>query len=277
MHLSTNQALRSVSLLMWLLPLSLGQTATHSPMSIVAKWLDASGFRIPLGTAVGLGPGDIVLVRDPAPPPKKRGHSPHQFSAHVYCSQTAGWIKMPLGTKVGLGPCHVVLDRDPAPPKWVQQPSVFGPCLLWPQSPISATAELLLMSSRLLGTKTKVLRLHHWFLLQQYRQSTLNNHLREFQKLLIQNYELSQLTILLTQGSSVQSVQRRLHWEKSIVGNIRWLLFLAVPLPVGTGSFSQKLFSLTVLTASTLGNTNVEALCDSRRKNLTFHSGCALQ
>jgi len=29
-HLSTNRALRSVTLLMWLLPLSLGQTATHS-------------------------------------------------------------------------------------------------------------------------------------------------------------------------------------------------------------------------------------------------------
>jgi len=28
-----------------------------------------------------------------SPPPKKRGNSP-QFSAHVYCGQTAGWIKM---------------------------------------------------------------------------------------------------------------------------------------------------------------------------------------
>jgi len=36
-----------------------------------------------------------------------------QFSAHVYCGQTAGWIKMSLDTK--FGPGHVVLDGDPAP------------------------------------------------------------------------------------------------------------------------------------------------------------------
>jgi len=47
---------------------------------------------MPLGTEVGLGPGDIVLGGDPAPIPKK-WHSP-QFSAHVCCGQTAGCIKM---------------------------------------------------------------------------------------------------------------------------------------------------------------------------------------
>ena len=35
---------------------------------------------MPLGTEVGLGPGDIVLDGDPAP--TKRGTNP-QFSAHV--------------------------------------------------------------------------------------------------------------------------------------------------------------------------------------------------
>jgi len=58
-----------------------------------------------VGTEVGLGPGHIVLDGDPAPLPIKGVTAP-QFSAHVYCGQTAGWIKMPLGTKVGLGPCH---------------------------------------------------------------------------------------------------------------------------------------------------------------------------
>jgi len=66
-----------------------------------------------LGVEVGLGPGHIVLDGDPAPLPKK-GTEP-QFSAHVYCGQTAGWIKMPLGTEIGLGPGHTVLDGDPAP------------------------------------------------------------------------------------------------------------------------------------------------------------------
>jgi len=39
-----------------------------------------------------------------------------QFSVHVYCAQTARWIKMPLGVEVGLDPSDIVLDGDPAPP-----------------------------------------------------------------------------------------------------------------------------------------------------------------
>ena len=62
---------------------------------------------------VGLGPDDIVLDGDPAHAPSKV-QSP-QFSAHICCGQTAGWIKMALGMGVGLGPDHIVLDGDPAP------------------------------------------------------------------------------------------------------------------------------------------------------------------
>ena len=38
---------------------------------------------------------------------------------HVYCGQTAEWMKMKLGMEVGLGPGHIVLDGEPAhhPPK----------------------------------------------------------------------------------------------------------------------------------------------------------------
>jgi len=64
----------------------------------------------------GIGPGDVVLDGDPALPPPKKRHSLPQFSAHVYCGQTAGWIKMPHGTMVGPGPCHIVLDGDPPAP-----------------------------------------------------------------------------------------------------------------------------------------------------------------
>jgi len=56
-----------------------------------------------LGTEVGLGPSDFVLYGDPPATPKRGRHSP-QFSAHVYCGQTARWIRMPLGREVGLGP-----------------------------------------------------------------------------------------------------------------------------------------------------------------------------
>jgi len=42
---------------------------------------------------------------------------------------------MPLGIEVGLGQGHIVLDGDPAPlPKKGTEPSIFGPCLLWPNS-----------------------------------------------------------------------------------------------------------------------------------------------
>jgi len=57
----------------------------------------------------------------PSSPPKK-GQSP-QFSAHVYCGQTAGWMKTPLGTEVDLGPGHIVLGGTRLPPvKEAQQP-----------------------------------------------------------------------------------------------------------------------------------------------------------
>jgi len=42
-------------------------------------------------------------------------HSP-QFSAHVYCCQTAVYIRIPLGTDVGLSLGDIVLDRDTTPP-----------------------------------------------------------------------------------------------------------------------------------------------------------------
>jgi len=57
---------------------------------------------MPLGIKVCLGPGDVVLDGDPAPP-QKRVTVP-QFSAYVYCGPTAEWMKMPLGMEVGLGP-----------------------------------------------------------------------------------------------------------------------------------------------------------------------------
>jgi len=51
--------------------------------------------------------------------PHRKGHThPHPILAHVYCDQTAGWMKTPLGTEVDvldLGPGHIVLDGVPAP------------------------------------------------------------------------------------------------------------------------------------------------------------------
>jgi len=133
---------------------------------------------MPLGKEVGLGPGDIVLDGDPAPPPQKggtapifrlclfwpngcmdqdatwydgkprpgqhfvrcgpsspppKGHSP-QFSSHICCSQMVRWITMPIGRKVGLDPSDIVLDGNPALlfPKQGQSTPIFGPFLICP-------------------------------------------------------------------------------------------------------------------------------------------------
>jgi len=83
-----------------------------------------------LGMQVGLGRGHIVLDGDPALSPK-RGGAP-QFSAHVYCGQTAGCNKMPLDMEVGLSPGDFVLDGDPAPSAKRGGAPTFSLRLLWP-------------------------------------------------------------------------------------------------------------------------------------------------
>jgi len=133
-----------------------GRAPNFRPISIVARRLDVSGYhsagqhcvrwgpsspspkgaklqfsanarcsqtagwtKMPLGMDVGIGPGDFVFGGDPAPPPRKEGTAPSQFLAplsHVYCGQTAGWIKIPLGTDVNLGLGDVVLDGVAVPP-----------------------------------------------------------------------------------------------------------------------------------------------------------------
>jgi len=83
---------------------------------------------MPLGMEVGLEPGDFVFDGTQLSP-GKRAHPPlTQFLAHVYCGQTAGWIKMPLGTQVNVGPGDVgpgdvVLDGVAAPHKRGTTPS----------------------------------------------------------------------------------------------------------------------------------------------------------
>jgi len=62
-------------------------------------------------TEEGFGADDIVLDRAHLPP---KGYSP-QFSAHVYCGQTAVCIRIPLRTEVRFGLGDIVLDGDPTP------------------------------------------------------------------------------------------------------------------------------------------------------------------
>jgi len=80
--------------------------------------------------SIGLNPSDIVLDETSSPPQKRDSL---QFSAHVYCAQTAGWTKMSLGVDVGLGPGNIVLVGTQLPlPNKGQSPPTFGPCLLSP-------------------------------------------------------------------------------------------------------------------------------------------------
>jgi len=95
-----------------------GTAPNLCPISVAAKWLDGP---MPLGRKVSLDLSDIVLDGDPAPPPEK-GTDP-QFSAmHVYCAQTAGWIKIPLGIEAGLDSMGTELP----PPQKGTQPTILA-------------------------------------------------------------------------------------------------------------------------------------------------------
>jgi len=125
-----------------LLPKKGAEPPNFRSMSIVAKRLDGSrchlvSWRLALAQAtlckMASAQATLCSVETQLPLPWKGGTAaPPQFSVHVSCGQTAGWINIPLGTEVGLGSDHIVLDEDPAPPKGAQPP-IFGPCLLWPK------------------------------------------------------------------------------------------------------------------------------------------------
>ena len=86
-----------------------------------ATWY--GGRRRPRGHCVRWGPSFAV--------PKKGAEPPPQFSAHVYCGQTAPWIQMARGMEVGLSPGHIVLDGDPAIlPKKGGRASSFWPIFI---------------------------------------------------------------------------------------------------------------------------------------------------
>ena len=73
--------------------------------------------------------------------------TPTQSLAHVYCCQTAGWIKMPLGAKVNFGPGDVVLDGVAVPPQRGTAPSFLfnvscGQTAGWMKTPLDTEVDL---------------------------------------------------------------------------------------------------------------------------------------
>ena len=109
-----------------------GHSPQYTHISIVVKLLDAS--RCQVGMKVGLVPGHTVLDGT---------QHPH-FSAHVCCSQRAGWIKVQLSREVGRGPRHIVRWGPTSPPPNGIAPNFWPMSIVAERSPISATAEHLL-------------------------------------------------------------------------------------------------------------------------------------
>ena len=97
---------------------------------------------MPLGTVVGLGPGNSVLDRIQLHQKKGTAPPPPLFG-YVCCGQVIGWIKIPLGTEVDLG--RIVLDgaEHPQPEMGTAAPSFWPTSIVAKQSPIVATAKLL--------------------------------------------------------------------------------------------------------------------------------------
>jgi len=106
----------------------------------------AGWIKMPLGTEVGLGRGDIVLDGDPAAPLHK-GAQPPNFRPMSVVAKRLDGSRCHL---LDLGPGRIVLDGDPPSPKGAQQSPSFSPCLLWPNGRLS---ELLLSTCHLVQCK----------------------------------------------------------------------------------------------------------------------------
>jgi len=96
---------------------------------------------MPLGTEVGLGPGDIVLDGDPPPPPKKKGaQQPHTFRP---MSIVTKWLDASkchlLWRKASADATLLDGDKLPRQEKGVQ-PLNFQPMYFWPNGWMSQDA-----------------------------------------------------------------------------------------------------------------------------------------
>ena len=82
----------------------------NRPISVAAKWLHGS--RCHLVWSYRSWPRRLCVRWGPRSPSPKGGGAPPKFSAHVYCGQTAGWMKLVLGMEVGFSPADFVLDAS---------------------------------------------------------------------------------------------------------------------------------------------------------------------
>jgi len=112
------------------------------PMSIVARQLDGSGWHMACRWEVGLSPGDFVRW-GPSYPRKGHTHSHPTFGPCLlwpngWMDEDATWYESRPRPRP-----HCIRRGPSYPRKGHSSPPLFGPYLLWPRLPISATAELL--------------------------------------------------------------------------------------------------------------------------------------
>ena len=119
----------------------LSVTVVHCGQTVVGR------LKMKLGVHVGLGPGHIVFDVDPATPEKGHTHShpifvPCPLWPNGWMDEDAAWY----GSRPRLRP-HCTRRGPSSRERGQHLPPLFGPSLLWPRSPISATTELLLLNS----------------------------------------------------------------------------------------------------------------------------------
>ena len=114
---------------------------TKTTLSVLSVTLVYCGqtlrwIRKPLGTDVGLGPGDIMVDGDPALPAPKWAQHPPFLLMSIVAKRLDGARCTWYGGRTGSG--DIVLDcfrwrpSSPSLKKGAQQPQLFGTCLLWP-------------------------------------------------------------------------------------------------------------------------------------------------
>jgi len=122
----------------------------------------AARIKMPLGTEAGLGLRDIVFDVDLATFRKKGTPTPPNF---WLMSILPKWLDGEDAAWYGSGPRprpHCTRRGPSCRKGGTAVPPLFGPCLLWPRSPISATAELLFLpTARLIHNFTGDSRLQH--------------------------------------------------------------------------------------------------------------------
>ena len=102
----------------------------------------AGWITMPLSTEVGLSPGDVVLDGVQAPPKRAQPpvFGPCLLWPNGWMDEDATWY----GNRPRPRPQCVTRGPSSPPPRNGHSSPPFRQCLLWPRSPISATAELLL-------------------------------------------------------------------------------------------------------------------------------------